>query len=130
VPTGNPAAATASAAGQQSAAPSAAAASAAGSPASPRVRQCAACFVTSRILVVDLLSNRLRPQQIAGVLTQDSSRHACRRHASWRSCNEQGGCTGGRGLDPENFLCANTQSWGLHCSFLHSIRTSHACALL
>jgi hypothetical protein len=28
--------------------------------------RCAACFVTTRILVVDLLSHRIRPQQIAG----------------------------------------------------------------
>lgn len=33
-------------------------------------RRCHACFVTTRILVVDLLSNRLRPSQIAGNRTQ------------------------------------------------------------
>jgi hypothetical protein len=29
-------------------------------------RSCSACFITSRILVVDLLSHRIRPKQIAG----------------------------------------------------------------
>jgi hypothetical protein len=31
-------------------------------------RRCGACFVTTRILVVDILSHRIRPQQIAGGL--------------------------------------------------------------
>lgn len=31
-----------------------------------KARQCSACFVTTRILVVDIMSSRIRPQQIAG----------------------------------------------------------------
>jgi hypothetical protein len=45
----------------------AAAAGGDGSAGGSATRRCTACFVTTRILVVDLLSHRLRPQQIAGV---------------------------------------------------------------
>eukprot|EP00879_Flechtneria_rotunda_P032471 GHRR01035682.1.p1 GENE.GHRR01035682.1~~GHRR01035682.1.p1 ORF type:complete len:248 (+),score=113.21 GHRR01035682.1:158-901(+) len=42
------------------------AASTHGSSGSGRKRQCTAYFITTRILVVDILSHRVRPQQIAG----------------------------------------------------------------
>jgi len=49
-------------------APTASAAAAEGPNSSTSQKKCAACFVTTRILVVDILSNRIRPQQIAGKL--------------------------------------------------------------
>lgn len=60
---GTAAAADAGSSGVGSHAPKAAAGS---SGSGSNVRQCAACFVTTRILVVDLLSSRLLPEHIAG----------------------------------------------------------------